>query len=477
MATTSPTTSSGTAGVLQSLGVGSGLDINSMVQQLVAADTSGDNSRIARETAQTGAQITAMGQLKGALASFQSALSQLSSQTAFQTKTAASADNTVYTATATSAAAAGAYQVEVVNLAQSQQLISDPLSPFVGGSAAVVGTGTLTLSLGSTSFNVSIDATRNTLGGIRDAINSASDNPGISATIVNGTGGGQLVLSSNKTGATNTITVAALSSDGLNRLVYNPSATGNFTELQAALDSTIKVAGVSHTAATNTVSDAIDGVTLNLIAQKPGTQLRLTIANDSNTVTNRVQNFVVSYNSLRGVLTTVGGYNAAAQTAGPLLGDALETNIERQLSRGLTDPVSSAAGSQYSSLAGLGVTTNNDGTLILDASKLNGALATNFGAVSAVFSAKDGVATRLNSFLTDQLAATGGIAQRNGTLSQRQKNITTEQKAVTARAAQLQLRYQAQFTAMDSLLSKMQQTSSFLTQQFVNLQKQTASGG
>lgn len=469
---TAPTsaTAAGTAGILQSLGIGSGLDIGSIVSQLVTADTAGDNSRIARETSQVGTQISAIGQLKGALSSFQTALNGINTPSAFQAKAASSADNTVYTASADGTAAAGSYQVEVTNLAQSNQILS---KPYAAGSSTVVGTGDLTLSLGSSNFVVKIDSNNDTLAGIRDAINSASDNPGVSATIVNGASGAQLVLTSTKTGAANTIAVNTDSASGLSSLIYNPTTTGNYTLLQAALDSNITVAGVVHSSASNTVTDAIDGVTINLVAAKPGTKVLLNISDDTGSVIDQVQNFVSAYNTLKGVLTTLGSYNSDSQTAGPLLGDSLETNIESQLSRGLTSPV--AGGGAYNSLASLGITTNQDGTLSLDQTKLKTALNTNFNAVSAVFSSATGVATQLSSFVSDQLSSTGGIATRNSTLTQQQKDIADEQTAVTARALQLQTLYQAQFSAMDTLLAQMQQTSSFITQQFASIQSQTLS--
>lgn len=471
MATTSATTSTGTGAILQSLGIGSGIDVNSIVSQLVTADTAPDNSRIARETQQVGTELTAVGQLKGALSAFQSALSGLSTQADFQTYSATSSDNTVFTANATTGAVAGTYNVEVVSLAQAQQLLS---GAFSGGSTAVVGTGVLTLSVGSNSFNVQIDSTNNTLAGIRDAINKAADNTGISAAIVNGTGGAQLVLSSSKTGAANTVTVAATSSDGLSRLDYNASLTSNYTQLQGAQDSEVNIAGVQHKSTSNSISDAVDGVTLNLLDQKPGTTLTLTIANDANTVAARVQNFVSAYNTLKGVIASVGGYDAASNVAGPLFGESFLTNIDSQLRRGVGDRVASAPAG-FNSLANIGITTNQDGTLSVDNTKLTNALQANFASVGQIFGASDGVAARLSSFLTDQLSSTGGIAVRNQTLVQQQQQISDETATVQARAQQLTQLYQAQFTAMDTLLAQLQQTSSFLTQQLSATQAQIIS--
>lgn len=469
MATTTATTSA-SGGVLQALGTGSGLDINSLVTQLVTAEMQPDNARIARQTQRVATNLSANSQLKGAMSTFQTALNSLKAQTDFQVKSSVSGDDKVFTASAGSNAAAGVYQVQVQSLAQSQQLIS---KQFTGNGAGTVGTGTLGLTLGDKTFSLAIDSTHSSLTAIRDAINNASDNPGISATIVRGTDTAQLVLSSTVTGAANVIKVTATSEDGLAQLVYDPTNTSNYTQLQAAQDATIKLAGVTFTSNRNTVTDAIDGVTLNLLEADPDTPIALTITNDDNAVTNRIQSFVSAYNTLQSVITSLGSYDAASQKAGPLFGDGLLSSISSQIRRTLTSSVPSATG-QYNSLASLGISTNRDGTLALDTTKLSTALKTNLNAVSVVFGASDGVAASLSKFVTAQLAPNSGIDARNKTLATQQKQITTDQARIAARKQQITDRYTAQFTAMDAALAKMQQTSTFLTQQFAALKKATS---
>jgi len=467
------TTTSATAGTLQALGIGSGIDVNSLVSQLVTSELQPDNARISRDSSQVATQLTAVGQLKGALATFQSALSALNSQSDFQVKAATSSDDKTLTASAGTTAAAGTYQVEVNSLAQAQQLRSGPVT---GDGSSSLGTGNLTLTLGSKSFTVNVTDDNSSLNAIRDAINSAGDNPGISATIVHGAGTSQLILTSNTAGAANTITVATDSYNaGLQSLVYDGSHTGNYTQLQAASDASITVAGVTVTSPTNTVTNAIDGVTLNLLAETAAdSPLKVTISNDTSTVLNRVQTFVNSYNTLQGVIAQLGNYDSASQTAGPLLGDSLLTGISTQLRRTLSSPVSGITGS-VNSLAGLGITTNKDGTLSLDATKFNKAVSTNFSTVSAIFGGTGGVASTLSTYVDNQLATGSGIDARNKTLATRQKQITDEQATITARQAQLTTRYTAQFTAMDTALAQMQQTSSYLTQQFASMTKSLSS--
>ncbi len=470
MATTTGATSG--TGVLQSLGVGSGIDIGTLVTQLVTAEMTPASNRIQRQATSVGTQISALGQLKGALSTFQQALNKLHTVNDFQIHSASSGDEDVFTATTAAGAAPGTYQVTVDHIATAQQLLGEA---FVGDSKTNVGTGTLTVSLGDKTFTVTIDDPHSTLAGIRNAINTATGNPGVTATLVNGTDGTHLVLTSALTGAANTIKVTS-DDAALAPLTYAPGNTTHYSPLKGAQNSSVTIAGVTHTSASNTVADAIDGVTLQLKSENPGTPIALTVTNDPSAVSDNVNGFVIAYNALVGVVTKLGGYDSTTQTAGPLLGQSLISTLQNQLGRGLVNAVPSATGS-YNSLASLGITTNKDGTLSLDTTKLSKALSTDFGAVSTVFAASDGVAARLSTFVDAQLSSTASIATRNKTLTVQQKQITNDQADLQRRAQQLTARYQAQFTAMDSLLAGMQQTSSYLTQQLAGLASLTNNSG
>ena len=472
------TSASATSGILQSMGLGSGLDINNIVTQLTKAEMNAETTNVAAQQTDVTSKVSALGTLKSALATFQSSLSVFSGtgkNSAFNALSATSSDNTVFTATANAGAAVGTYQVQVQSLAQSQQLISNV---FPNGTTSSVGTGILNLSLGGQSFSVNIDNSNNTLAGIRDAINSAAGNPGISAALVHGTGNNvQLVLTSSQTGVKNTITINSSGGDGgLSALNYSSGNTANFTEQQAAQDATISIAGVTHTSSSNVVSDALDGVTLNLATAKPNTNITLTVSNDSTHVTSLLQSFVTAYNTMIQQITPLGSYDASTKTAGPMLGDSLLTGIQNQLFHAMGDTVSNA-GNVYNSLASLGIATNADGTLSLDTNVLNSALNTNFQNVVSVMGSSGGVVDRLNSMLDTALSSAGIIQTRSNNLTTQQTNIDNENAAITARTAVVQQRYMTQFNAMDTLLAQMQNTSSFLTQQFNALNKVNNSNG
>jgi flagellar hook-associated protein 2 len=453
---------------LSSPGLGSGLDVNGLVTQLVAAERAPQQAQITRQQTSVVTEISALGSLKGALADFQAALAQLKTIEAFGVRSAKTSDDEVFTATATSAAAAGSYDIEVEQIADAHQLSS---TAFVGGSTALVGAGTLTLNLGDAGFSVVIASEASSLADIRDAINRAPDNTGVRATIINATDGAHLVLSSTRTGEANAISVSTDGGDGgLSRLAYAPGNTANYTESHAAADSIVRIAGFEHRSADRTITGAIDGVTLSLLKAEPGTTLTLTVANDVTAATARVRNFVDRFNALQSQMSSLRSYEPNTKAAGPLIGDALLRGIEDEVRRNVTGSVAGLTGA-YQSLGSLGIKTTKTGTLELDAAKLKTALETNFDGVAAVFGSERGVAARLSTALEPRLAAQGDLAIRTKRLNERTTALQKQQVQLETRMASIEERYRKQFSALDSLLSQMQNTSNYLTQQLANIAK------
>ena len=236
---------------ITSAGAGSGLDVNSLVTQLVAADRAPYDNRLNQADAKLTTEFSALSQLKGAMSSFQSALSSMKDTSSYILRKATVGDATAFTATASSSAVAGSYDIDIVQLAKAAQLKS---VPFLSGATTVIGTGTLVLSMGATSFNVTLTAPKNTLADIRDAINSAADNPGINAAVVTGVSGAQLVLTGTATGVANAIKVTTSGGDGgLAQLVYDPPTTTALTPINAAQRAPIvNVSGITVNSASNT---------------------------------------------------------------------------------------------------------------------------------------------------------------------------------------------------------------------------------
>jgi flagellar hook-associated protein 2 len=454
---------------LSSPGLGSGLDINSLVTQLVAAEKAPRQTQITRAQSSTVTSLTALAQFKGALSSFATALSPLKTVEAFAARGATSSEPDVFTSSATSSAAPGSYDIEVERLATAHQLSSDA---FEDGAGQVVGTGTLTISVGTKTFSIGVATGQNTLAQIRDAINqSAGNNHAVTATIVNAADGAHLVLSATTTGATNAITVSQDGGDGgLARLAYAPSNTANYLERAAAQDALVYIAGFAHTSATNSVSGAIDGVTIDLKKADDGEIHRLTIANDEVAVLARARKFVDEFNSLAGKIAELRSFEPTSRKAGPLLGDALLRAVESELRGNLTNPVQGQEGA-YQTLASIGITTQKDGKLGLDADKFNAAIGADFDGVATLFGSENGVASRLSKSLDARLQAGSEINIRTKRLNEKSVALQKEQATLETRMLKVEQRYRAQFTALDSLLSQMQNTSSYLAQQLASIAK------
>ncbi|HXS28073.1 MAG TPA: flagellar filament capping protein FliD [Steroidobacteraceae bacterium] len=446
---------------------GSVINVSSLVSQLVAATEAPQQTLIASQTQAVTNQISALGSLKSALSTFQGSLGSLDTPTAFNALTASSSDQNVFTATAGSSAAQGSYNLTVSQLAKAQQLLSNA---FAGGSSAVVGTGSLSLSLGATSFNLTIDGTDDTLAGIAAAINSAGGNPGITAAVLTGQDGAHLVLSSSLTGAANTIAVTE--TDGGNNLAavtYGAGNTTNYTQETAAQDAEFSVAGVNATSPSNTVTTAINGVTLNLLGQTAqGSSATLTVSNDTATIQTNIGNFVSAYNALAGTLSSLGSYDASTNTAGPMLGNAVLTGIQSQIRSALYAVVPTGSAT-YNTLASVGITTNSDGTLSVNSATLSAALASDFSAVSQLFNSASGVAATLNSTIKSALGANGSVTADAQTLTKQENSLTQQSDELNTQMAALTASLTQQYSALNTLLSSLQTTSAYLSQAFATL--------
>ena len=441
------------------------LDVPTLVSQLVSSERAQYQTPItARETKAT-VQLSAVSTLKGALSSFQTAVNGLKDASAFTPRSTRSSDEDVFTATSASTAATGSYDVKVIALAKAQQLAS---TGFSGGSTAVVGTGKLTITYGTKSFDVDI-TTNNTVAGIRDAINKATGNTGVQATILNDQSGAHLVLTSAQTGAANTIKIAVTGGDGgLAPLAYDGVNPSTVTQLQGAQDAHIKIADTYDSySATNVITGAIDDVTLTLKSTS-ATAVTLSVTEDTDGMKQKVASFVQAYNTLYSSFTKLRSYDSGTQAAGPLLGDALLRGIESEIGLDLSNPVSGVTG-DYKTLASLGITRQSDGTLGMDGAKLDKALNADRTAVAKVFGGDNGVASRLSTDLTAMLKTGGAIDARTTSLNSDLKKVQADSDALDARMQVIQTRYTKQFTALDALLQQLQSTSNYLTSQLASL--------
>jgi len=443
-------------------GIGSGLDVSGIVAQLVAAEAEPANARFNSQEIDLGSELSAFGTIKSALSTFQTSVTSLESASTFQAFTATSSDEDIFSATADDTAVAGNYNIEVIQLAQAEKLRSIDFTE----SSEVVGTGTLDLSLGADTFQLTIDSSNNTLDGIRDAINTASDNPGIRASLITVDSGTQLILSSDQVGASNTINVVASDDDVLDGFDLTRLDLVNLSSLQAATDAVIKVDTLVATRDSNSFSDVISGVTFNLSGAQPGSIESLSVVSDTETIKKDIESFVTNYNTLVGVMKGLSNFDQSTLVSGPLNGDSVVRGIQSSLSQARTSIVT---GSAFSNLTELGISIDDSGSLTIDDAVLDEKLASDLLDVKQFFSSDTGLAQSFTKALSGYIEDDGIIDSRSDGLQSRLDSIDDKREVLNRRMEALEARLSAQFNAMDLLVSQLQATGTFLTQQLANL--------
>ena len=423
-------------------------------------------TRISQQEARAQAKLSAFGSLKSALADFRDKLEVMKDLDKFLSRRAISGDEDYFTVSAGTDALPARYSLEVVQLAQAQKLTSGAFAD----SDAVVGTGTLTLTVGALSADVEITAENNTLAGIRDAINSAVDNPGIAATIVNADSGSYLILTSDSTGAANTITVTQAGGDGgLSALEYDPGlGLTSLTESIAAQDALIRIDGFDVMSDTNSFSGAVQGVTIDILQSTSGATQDLTVENDDDAARDLVGDFVESYNTLIDIFDSITAYDAESEIAAPLVGDStirgVRDQIRRELSTAVNDP-----NLPFSTLREIGVEVQLDGKMEINDDEISAVLGDDFVKFGQLFANPDGFATRLFDLTDGFLKSDGIIEARTKGLTETIDGYADDREALNERLASLETRLLRQFNALDSLLAQLSSTSNFLAQQLNNL--------
>lgn len=468
---------------ISSIGVGSGIDLESLVNQIVDAERAPAENRLNLAKTQAEAQISALGSLRLTMSAFQDSLEDLKKASFFGSRNASSGDSSLFTATAGSSADLTGYSIEVFEQAQANKIASatDFTSP-----ASTVGSGTLTIGFAAgNSFNVNVAAT-DSISDIRDAINSATDNVGITASLITvdaGAGDGstvsKFVFTSNNTGAAGQIDISVADDDlndtdnnGLSQFFFDgsqPLDAGNqFDEVSAAQDARIAVDGFTAYSSTNTFSEVINDVTITVlkgaddVLDPPSAGLRITA--DKSKITAAIETFVASYNELATVFNALTDYDSISNTSGLLTGDSSINALESGIKRVFSDVVDGASGS-LNSLAFLGIATNRNGSISLDSDKLADVITNRFDDLGSLFASEDGVATQLDSLLNSYLNSGGVFDNRNSNLTTTLRDIEDQRADLDFRLNVIEERYRSRFSALDILVSQLNSTGDFLLQQ------------
>ncbi len=458
-----------------SLGVGSNLPLDTLLANLTTAEK-GRLTPITQQQSSFSARLTAFGTLKSSLEKFQTANTALNDATLFKSTNAVS-NSTDLTVSTTAGAAAGTYKVNVTQLAQAQSIRT---TSTVTDSKAAQGNDnaerTLVIKQDGKDKPVEIKLTKEqtSLEGMRDAINNA--NGGVSASIVKVKDNDyQLVLTSSETGLTNKMSISVSGDETLNQFISfnNPDVAGNKVEqIVEAKDAELSVNGINIVRSSNTITDAPQGVTLNLT--KAVNDVTVTVSKSNDKSTAAIKSWVDAYNSLIDTIGSLTKYNsvdagadAQSTSNGALLGDSavriIQTGIRAQFSAGGND-------GKFQTLTQMGITQDGTtGKLKIDNDKLSKALSDNSVDVQQLLvgnGKETGITTKIASQVKGFLANDGVIDSAQDSINSTLKKLTKQYLAVSSSIDDTIARYQAQFTQLDTMMSKLNNTSTYLSNQF-----------
>ncbi|KTD34154.1 flagellar hook associated protein 2 FliD [Legionella moravica] len=533
---------------LSSPGVGSGLDVKTLVDALVKAEITPAQARHDKQLTNVNTELSAIGQLKSYLSNFQASLTKLSDLSQFYTMKYSMSDQDHFSTSITPQAVKGSYQVEVQKLAQQQSLASNYMTN--------TGSGTLTINFGTynadktvftpnasaTPLSITIAPGNDSLAAVRDAINNAGTS--VTASIVQDSTGSRLTLTSSQTGENYAMKITG----GVAALNYDPTTGVNaLTETIGAQNSLVKINGLTLSQSSNQLQDAIAGVTLNLKQAEIGKQITLNIDDNKDQLSSLVNDFIKQYNDTMTFLTNLTGYNSDTKQSGVFQGDPQFRNLKLNINKWATSPINNGS-SPIKSLADLGIITNKQGLLELNQTQFKKALDNNYKDIGSLFAktasatdanirinsvnttvkagsynvalteftpgvsmsgtigslsatssdgvtlsgsgalgglsinvlsgstgsrgqvvVTDGIAVLMNSLINTYMSTDGDLNVRASQLNNQVKELGKVQNVIDTRSDSIQARYLKQFTALDTLLTQLQNTSGFLTQQLANL--------
>ncbi|MCQ4326878.1 flagellar filament capping protein FliD [Pseudomonas stutzeri] len=443
-------------------GIGSGMDIDAMVGALVAAEKAPKEAQLTRLETATTTKISALGTLRTALSSFQTALKGLNDAKLFENRSAKSSNTDLLTATASKTAQSGTYSVKIEQLATGSKTATKALeSDFTAGAA-----GTLTVKVGD-GEGIDVEVGEGaSLTQVKEALNTALKDSGVTANLLTdpSTGKTRLVMSSTNTGEGKDVSIST--SAGLEAFAIDTGSDATAEVggvLERAQNAKFTIDGLALQSATNKVEGAIPDVTLNLVAADKDKTVTVTVAQDQDGVTANIKKFVDAYNNLIKTTNSLTKVTKVGEDGQPLTGGLVGDSSVRSILSGIQNELISVGGSDgVRMLADLGITTQKDGTLAIDNDKLKTALEKNFDAVGGFFTGETGLMNRLNNRV-DGFNQTGGIlAQRVSGLEATNADIKAQREKLNLRIESMTTRLYSQFNAMDTLVAQLSNTSSWL---------------
>ena len=467
---------------ISSPGLGSGLDVTSIVNQLVSLERR-PIDLLNEQTTKLQSRLSAFGLLQSYTVNVHAAVARLTDAKLWEKTTASTTDISV-SATSTADAVSGRYSLEVSQLAQAQSISSKAYA----SSSATVGTGTLHIELGqwnadnsftpksgATAIDVKIESGSDSLAGIRDAINAAK--AGVTASIVNDTSGARLVLRSNETGAENSVRITAVDDDGdpsdasgLSALAYDrQNATAQMTENIAARNALATINGLSVSSASNTFDNVVDGLKLT-VSKVTTSPVEVRVGLDTESMKKAINDFVKAYNDINKYIADQTKYNADTKTAATLQGDRSTLSLQSQL-RQMVTGISGASG-VFQRISDLGLQVQSDGSLKVNDTKLSDAIANNRSELSLAFSRNDaanpannGFAVRMKALTASLTGSDGLVSTRTDGLRQTIRRNELQAEKYEARVALVEQRLLRQYSALDTSLSQLNGLNAYVSQQ------------
>lgn len=482
---------------ISSVGIGSGLDVNSIITKLVDLEKQPITTLKTKATALS-AQLSAYGTIKSQVSALNDAALSLGTSALWNPISVTSSNTSAVTASATGVPSQGSYSIEVQQLSRGQSVASSAVA-----SGASLGTGTLSIQLGKWSsgfgaftpgaaaaVSVTIGAGQDSLASIASKINDSG--AGVTATIITDNAGQRLSLRSNTTGELSGFRMQVTDADttnndnaGLSRLAFDPATNDPLTSLPSGMatttassvqarDAQATLNGVAVTSSTNTFASLVPGLSLQ-VGQVTTAPVTVGIAQDTASIKKTITSFVDAYNALNTTLTDATTYDSTNKVGSLLQGDSTTVGLQNAL-RNLVGSITT--GGTFSRLSDIGITVQRDGSL-LAGTKLDTALQ-NMPAVKSFFTSSGGTATtnglglKLKTF-TQALLATGGTIGAKSTAIQTTLNRnSTEQQKVTDRAATVETRLRKQYSALDSQMASLTALNNYVTQQVTLWNKSTA---
>lgn len=425
--------------------------VQNMSQQLAQYSVQSQLTRAQRNEANYSKQLSAVSALDTALKKFKSTASGLTSSTSGMLVNSASlsqSDN--MTATASAKATPGSYEFLVSQLASKSQFALSGLQD------SSISGGSLNLAQGSKSFSVSLDGV-SSISDLATAINSATDNSGVKATLVRSNGQVNLVLSSEETGLAQAISMTSTGNAAL------ATALSNAQELSQARDAKIFLGGaggIELTSSSNTFDNIIDGVSLSVTKAQDAQDVpvTLTIGQDKSASQAKVQKFIDGFNSLMGTFSELTTSGTDSASRGVLAGDSSVRSIKSMLNNLVRTSFGGA------SLIDFGISADSKGQLTIDSTRFEKALAANPDGFDKVFGGKGNLLESLDKSLATYTASTGGIlTNRKETLNQQISKIGVQYDNIQTQYDSFYSRYLKQYSNLMTTMNAMEQTTGMFT--------------